>query len=148
MEEGDIDEDNPDSDFQNEDDDVPDICSASEDVADPDSWTLLDSMSFSMTGEMDTTSSATIVLQKIEEHRDKLNLLCNFTTNSDSLLTDDTCPPEIYLVSGHSTCHVSDLPATVSAKKLAEIHTEGYGQTLVDLTWDDVSSSCVLIVRY
>ena len=73
--------------------------------------------------------------------------VCNFTSDSDSLFSDDTCPPEIYLVSGHSTCHVSDLPTTVSAKKLAEIHHQGYGQTLVDLSWYQVRNSCILILR-
>ena len=51
------------------------------------------------------------------------------------------------VVSRHSTCHVSSLPETVSARKLAEIHVAGYGEVLVDVTWTDLENSCILIIR-
>ena len=86
-------------------------------------------------------------MKAFSEYSDKLNMVCNFTTNSDSLLSDPTCPPEIYLVSGHTTCHVSSLPATVTAKKLAEIHVTGAGHVLVDVTWPELDNTCLLIVR-
>ena len=71
--------------------------------------------------------------------------MCNFTSSSDSLLSDSGCLPEIYLVSGHTTC--SSLPQTVTAKKLAEIHQTGEGQTIIDISWSDLTDSCVIIAR-
>ena len=71
--------------------------------------------------------------------------MCNFTSSSTSLLSDSGCLPEIYLVSGHSSC--SSLPETVTAKKLAEIHQTGEGQTLVDVSWSQLTTTCVIIAR-
>ena len=72
-------------------------------------------------------------------------LVCNFSSSVSSLLSDPGCLPEIYLVSGHSSC--SSLPQSVTAKKLAEIHQTGAGQTLVDLSWSELTDTCVIIVR-
>ena len=71
--------------------------------------------------------------------------VCNFSSSRSSLLSDSGCLPEIYLVSGHNSC--SDLPQTVTAKKLAEIHQTGAGQTLVDLSWSELTNTCVIIVK-
>ena len=71
--------------------------------------------------------------------------MCNFSSSVSSLLSDPGCLPEIYLVSGHSSC--SSLPQSVTAKKLAEIHQTGAGQTLVDLSWSELTDTCVIIVR-
>ena len=48
-------------------------------------------------------------------------------------------------MSGHTSC--SSLPQTVTAKKLAEIHQTGEGQTLLDISWSQLTSTCVIIVR-
>ena len=48
-------------------------------------------------------------------------------------------------MSGHSSC--SSLPETVTAKKLAEIHQTGEGQTLLDISWSELTFTCVIIVR-
>ena len=74
--------------------------------------------------------------------------VCNFTTSDPGLVsTEPGCVPEIWLVSGHSDCSLSQLPDTVRARRLAEIHSQGPGQSLVDLSWDEVTNTCVLIVR-
>ena len=57
------------------------------------------------------------------------------------------CVPEIWLVSGHSDCRLSSLPDTVRARRLAEIHSQGPGMSLVDLAWEEITNTCVLIVR-
>ena len=71
--------------------------------------------------------------------------MCNFSSSSAGLLSDSGCLPEIYLVSGRTTC--SSLPETVSATKLAEIHQAGSGESLLDISWSELSNTCVLIVR-
>ena len=48
-------------------------------------------------------------------------------------------------MSGHTSC--SSLPETVTAKKLAEIHQTGEGQTLLDISWSQLTATCVIIVR-
>ena len=124
-----------------------DVCETTDADSETESLTVIDSKTFIMTEEEDDSSSATIVLQEVAEHKEKLNLVCNFTTSDTSLISSSDCDPEIYLVSGHSTCHVSSLPETVSARKLAEIHVAGYGEVLVDVTWTDLENSCILIIR-
>ena len=115
--------------------------------ADDESLTVLDSVTFNMAGE--EGSSATIELQEVEEHEDKVNLVCNFTTSEAGLVGAgvEGCVPEIWLVSGHSDCRLSSLPDTVRARRLAEIHSQGPGQSLVDLAWEEITNTCVLIVR-
>ena len=75
--------------------------------------------------------------------------VCNFTTSEPGLVSAPSagCVPEIWLVSGHSDCSLSQLPDTVRARRLAEIHSQGPGQSLVDLSWEEVTNTCVLIVR-
>lgn len=70
--------------------------------------------------------------------------VCNYSSPARA-----ACPPSIYLVSGHASCSPAQLPDTVAAKQLAEIHSQGYGETLVPLSWDQVTATrtCVLIVR-
>ena len=125
---------------------LTDTCTAEEASDTVSNLTVLDSLTFSMTGE--EGSSATIELQEVEEHEDKVKLVCNFTTSDPGLVsTEPGCVPEIWLVSGHSDCSLSQLPDTVRARRLAEIHSQGPGQSLVDLSWDEVTNTCVLIVR-
>jgi len=124
-----------------------DVCETTDADSETESLTVIDSKTFIMTEEEDDSSNATIVLQEVAEHKEKVNLVCNFTTSDTSLISSSDCDPEIYLVSGHSTCHVSSLPDTVSARKLAEIHVAGYGEVLVDVTWSEVANTCILIVR-
>ena len=76
--------------------------------------------------------------------------VCNFTTSVPSVLSapgEAGCAPSIWLVSGHSDCSLSLLPDTVRARRLAEIHSQGPGQSLVDLSWEEVTNTCVLILR-
>ena len=125
---------------------LTDTCTAVEASDTAANLTVLDSLTFSMTGE--EGSSATIELQEVEEHEDQVKLVCNFTTSDPGLVsTEPGCVPEIWLVSGHSDCSLSQLPDTVRARRLAEIHSQGPGQSLVDLSWDEVANTCVLIVR-
>ena len=126
---------------------LTDTCAPEEDSETTLDLTVLDSVSFSMTGE--EGSSATIELQEVEEHEDQVNLVCNFTTSEPGLVSAPSagCVPEIWLVSGHSDCSLSQLPDTVRARRLAEIHSQGPGQSLVDLSWEEVTNTCVLIVR-
>jgi len=112
-----------------------------------ESYNVLNSTTYIMTSGQDSSSHAEISLQLIQQSSTKLNFVCNFTTSDTSLISSSDCDPEIYLVSGHSTCHVSSLPDTVSARKLAEIHVAGYGEVLVDVTWSEVANTCILIVR-
>ena len=74
----------------------------------------------------------------------QVNMVCNYSSPARA-----ACPPSIYLVSGHASCSPAQLPDTVAAKQLAEIHSQGYGETLVPLSWDQVTNTrtCVLIVR-
>ena len=79
-----------------------------------------------------------------------MSQVCNFTTSVPSLLSasgEAGCAPSIWLVSGHSDCSLSLLPDTVRARRLAEIHSQGPGQSLVDLSWEEVTNTCVLILR-
>ena len=71
-------------------------------------------------------------------------MVCNYSSPARA-----ACPPSIYLVSGHASCSPAQLPDTVAAKQLAEIHSQGYGETLVPLSWDQVTNTrtCLLIVR-
>ena len=74
----------------------------------------------------------------------QVNMVCNYSSPARA-----ACPPSIYLVSGHASCSPAQLPDTVAAKQLAEIHSQGYGETLVPLSWDQVTNTrtCLLIVR-
>ena len=125
-------------------------CDQSVDVTDNEILTVLDTKSFTMRGESDSSNTATINILNIEEYPDKSRLQCNFSTSSPSLLTSDDCDPEIYLVSGHSSCAVSALPGTVSARKLAEIHQTGFAETMINVDYEEVDwrNTCILIVRY
>ena len=76
-----------------------------------------------------------------------MSQVCNFTTSVTSLLSSAGCVPSIWLVSGHSDCSLSQLPDEVRARRLAEIHSQGPGQSLVDLSWEEVTNTCVLILR-
>ena len=38
-------------------------------------------------------------------------------------------------------------PGYARARRLAEIHSQGPGQSLVDLAWEEITNTCVLIVR-
>ena len=134
--------------FEDEEDLLTDTCASEDDSDTISDLTILDSLSFSMAGDEGT--SATIELQEVEEHEDKVNLVCNFTTSVPSLLSapgEAGCAPSIWLVSGHSDCSLSLLPDTVRARRLAEIHSQGPGQSLVDLSWEEVTNTCVLILR-
>jgi len=130
-------------DLGNEEYDFTESCSADTDSSN-NSFSVSESAPYTMTSQ-DSASSATIVLQRISQLEDKVNLVCNFSSSLSSLLSDSGCLPEIYLVSGHNSC--SDLPQTVTAKKLAEIHQTGAGQTLVDLSWSELTNTCVIIVK-
>ena len=129
--------------FEDEEDLLTDTCLSEDDTI--TDLTVLDSLSFSMEGDEGT--SAAIELQRVEEHEDKVNLVCNFTTSVTSLLSSAGCVPSIWLVSGHSDCSLSQLPDEVRARRLAEIHSQGPGQSLVDLSWEEVTNTCVLILR-
>merc|ERR1712241_1478553 len=112
------------------------------------SYPILDTKSYSMSSSEERTdnTTATIVFQLVDvEGETKVNFVCNFTSSSSSLLSDSGCLPEIYLVSGRTSC--SSLPQTVTAKKLAEIHQTGAGQTLVDVSWSELTDTCVIIVK-
>ena len=129
------------------------------------SLVVLNSTTYVMTSA-DSSSSADIILQQVEGETEKINFgetnifftfqkmmlmfqVCNFTTSDPSLVSAPSaeCVPEIWLVSGHSDCSLSQLPDTVRARRLAEIHSQGPGQSLVDLSWEEVTNTCVLIVR-
>ena len=136
-----------------------DSCSTEEDAV---SYDIKDVKSYSMNSGGEIGNSATIMFQEVTiEEESRVNFgkksilagemvkncspVCNFSSSRSSLLSDSGCLPEIYLVSGHNSC--SDLPQTVTAKKLAEIHQTGAGQTLVDLSWSELTNTCVIIVK-
>ena len=131
-------------DLENEDYDYPATCITEADSESNETFSVLNSVTYVMTST-NSSHSATIVMQRISGLEDQVNLVCNFSSSCWSSLSRGGCVPEIYLVSGHSSC--SSLPQTVTAKKLAEIHQTGAGQTLVDISWPQLTSTCVIIVR-
>ena len=131
-------------DLENEDYDYPATCITETDSESNETFSVLNSVTYVMTST-NSSHSATIVMQRISGLEDQVNLVCNFSSSSWSSVSSGGCVPEIYLVSGHSSC--SSLPQTVTAKKLAEIHQTGAGQTLVDISWPQLTSTCVIIVK-
>ena len=131
--------------FDNDGDDLS--CSTEDEEG--DGWRVLETRSFSMSpvNSEDSSVSASIEIQHLDQTHHQARLLCNFSTPSSSpLFSFDSCVPEIYLVSGQSSCSVSSLPASVSAQKLAEIHQTGYGESLINISWEILDKTCILIV--
>lgn len=77
----------------------------------------------------------------------QLHLICEVSTstNKNSLFSDSSCVPEVYLVAGHSVC--SGLPDVVSAKKLVEITADGQAEVQIDATWEELPGKCVLVLQ-
>ena len=90
---------------------------------------------------VDGASTASIILQLLET--EQVILLCNFSSLG---VNSDSCNPEIYLVSGSSTCQNLPSSRTVTAKKLAEVEQQGYGETMVDISWTEQQDKCIMIV--
>ena len=96
------------------DDDGDDLSCSTEDE-EGDGWRVLETRSFSMSpvNSEDSSVSASIEIQHLDQTHHQARLLCNFSTPSSSpLFSFDSCVPEIYLVSGQSSCSVSSLPDT------------------------------------
>ena len=104
---------------------------------------VTNSASYSM-ASLDGQSTATIILQAISGS-DKLNLVCDFSSTDESMFSDKSCVPSIYIVFGHSSC--ASLPSEVNAKKLADIEKSGQGEVLVEASWGELPGKCVLILR-
>ena len=75
----------------------------------------------------------------------QLHLICEVSTNKNSLFSDSSCVPEVYLVAGHSVC--SGLPDVVSAKKLVEITAGGQAEVKIDASWEELPGKCVLVLQ-
>ena len=75
----------------------------------------------------------------------QLHLICEVSTNKNSLFSDSSCVPEVYLVAGHSVC--SGLPDVVSAKKLVDITAGGQAEVQIDATWEELPGKCVLVLQ-
>ena len=61
------------------------------------------------------------------------------------MFSDQSCLPEIYLVADLNTC--TDIPEEASVKKLAEVHEQGFGETIVDTDWSELPGKCLFIVK-
>ena len=69
----------------------------------------------------------------------KLHLICDVKSQVSG------CPPQIHLVSGHSSC--TSLPNTVNSKKLADIDSDGEGDVVVDAEYSELPGKCIIVLQ-
>eukprot|EP00090_Calanus_glacialis_P016218 TRINITY_DN25438_c0_g1_i1.p1 TRINITY_DN25438_c0_g1~~TRINITY_DN25438_c0_g1_i1.p1 ORF type:complete len:303 (-),score=79.20 TRINITY_DN25438_c0_g1_i1:322-1119(-) len=93
---------------------------------------------------IDGATALNIILQEVSSS-DILNMVCDVSTDNSELFAKSNCVPEIYMVSGVSSC--SSLPAEFSAKKLADVHGEGLGELFVDATWAELPGKCLVMLK-
>merc|ERR1712045_757997 len=78
----------------------------------------------------------------LEERSDgnKLHLVCDVKSQ-----VDKACPAQIFLISGHASC--SGLPDIVSAKKLADVESNGQDDVLVDAEYTELPGKCMIVLQ-
>jgi len=105
--------------------------------------TILNSAPYSMDSN-DGATSVNIILQQVSSS-DLLNMVCQVSTDNSDLFEDSECVPQIYMVTGVSSC--SSFPDEISAKKLADVHGAGNAEVVVDATWSELPGKCLVMLK-
>merc|ERR1719234_854970 len=104
---------------------------------------VLESATYSMASVGSTSIS--VRLDRVEG-QENLQMVCQISeTGSEELFKSEDCKPSIYLVADHENC--VGLSGNVTAQKLAHVDEAGEGEAEVEVTWNDLKGSCMIMLR-